>query len=365
MAFNLKATRPLKTLTLLLLTLSLSACDFFQNLVGSQQQSGEDTKGTFRFAAAPHAPAMPWFLANENGTFEENGREYNIDLEFVATDYSQGIDQFINQEVEAVSMTNVDAIVQLIRRDILANIILVSSYSQGNDAIVLKSDEVEDIKGKTIGVLQESAHHYLLERYLIKNQIPFDAVERRNTPDIDIFSTFKSEGINGLVTSNPYVSKLVQQEGGTVIFDSSQIPKEILQVLVVRRDVVREHPEFAQALIASWFSIMSQLQGTRRGGTIASMAEIADVSPDQFGEQINAIFFYDNPIKALSGIRDYINMRDNMQHIKYFIERNELGSSTVDPENWISYPGRKANLLHYDAKPLEAFTYDTFKKPQD
>lgn len=340
-----------------ILTYALTACDWANEFIEgltAEKDANEMVKLTL--AVAPHIAWMPWFLAEEDGVFQSNTDIYNVNIQFVTDTYHNTINKFINEEVHAIAITNIDAIAQLVRRDVEADAILITNYSNGNEAILLPTEtdpNILKIRGKKFALVEFSSRHYLLDRFLVRNQIPFEDVKIHNTSEPDIPELLIEDQVYGVVTSNPNLDRLVQENHAKILFDSRQIPNEIMDLIVVRREILHDHPNFAQALLGSWFSVMERLQGNQQGATLDDMARLADISRENFERQMDTISLNDTPIKALSAIRDR-RMRKTMRHIRYFIERHQLTSD--EPFiNWVSYPGRTPAVLHFNGQPLQDF----------
>ncbi|WP_353571053.1 ABC transporter substrate-binding protein [Candidatus Albibeggiatoa sp. nov. BB20] len=346
-----------------LVILSLTGCEYMQNLVGGDETENNNNNVnnnpkelvSLSLAVAPYIAWMPWYLANEEGAFQEYRDKYNVDVQFVTGDYSSTIRKFINREVHAVAISNIDAIANFVREDIEADVILVMGYSNGNETLLVNGDaEHFDLRDKEIALSQNTSRHYLLERYMIKNQIDFDRVNIQNTRDIDIPTMFVSGEVYGVVAGNPNSAKLINEQQAQLMFDSRRIPNEIMYLLVARREVLQENPQFSQALLSAWFSVVERLQGSRKGSTIRAMSQLASIEPEDFANQLSSVELNDTPIKSLSAIRNDRLMRQAMRHIRYFAERHELiGSEPFT--SWVSYPGRTPALVHFNSKPLQSY----------
>ncbi len=361
---------PLKRLSLitfqiscvLMLTLTLSACDYLNNLINLFERLNTDqtetTTVSLSLAVSPHIARMPWFLAEEEKLFKNKDfiQTHGVEIQFVTGEYKDIIGKFTAGEVNAITITNIDAIAQLVRQDIEADVILITSYSHGNEAILLPGNTNTNalkLRGKKFALFEFSTRHYLLDRYLVRNQIPFDDVDVINTPEADIPNVFGERNVYGVVTTQPNIDKLKREASAKALFDSREIPGEIFDLLVIRREVLQDNPHFAQALLATWFSVMERLQGNRKGSTLEAMSRLAGLSKEDFDRHIALILLNDTSNKALSAIRDR-KLRKTMRHIRYFMERHNL---TGDEPfiSWVSYPGRTPALLHFNGEPLQDF----------
>ncbi|RKZ77487.1 MAG: hypothetical protein DRR19_27900 [Candidatus Parabeggiatoa sp. nov. 1] len=352
-------------LWLVLMLFSLSACDYIERLRDSKnanENEGNNRQVQLSLAVAPHIAWMPWYYADQEGILNEYSARHHLEVQFVSDDYQNLIEKFLLQEVQAIVISNIAAIAQLVRRDIESDVILITNDSSGFEAILLpeQTNTKHSLHGQSFALVQFSTRHYLLDRYLIRNQVPFEEINLVNIAETDIPNAFSDKKIYGVVTRNPYLYKLTHTEGAKILFDSRQIPKEIFDLLVVRRDTLNEHPEFAQVLLATWFSVMERLQGSKKGPTMDAMAGLAGLSRQELDEQLITTPLNDTPTKALSAIRDR-RIRKTMRHIRYFIERYDLSGSELFSE-WVSYPGRVPALLHFNGQPLQDFVMPAVAK---
>ncbi|EDN66479.1 conserved hypothetical protein [Beggiatoa sp. PS] len=305
-------------------------------------------------AVAPHIPWMPWYLAKEEGLFKEYATPYNIEVHFFSDTYQNTIEKFLMEDVDAIAISNIDAIAQIVRRDIEADVILITNDSSGSEAILLPQNadtNVHSLRGKKFGLVQYSTRHYLFDRYLIRNQISFDEVNILDTSENDIPDALRNKTVYGAVTHNPNLYKLTHSGAAKVLFDSRQIPNEIFDMIVIRRETLLDYPEFAQILLATWFSIMERLQGNKKGPTLDSLAKLSGLNALEYEEQLSTTPLNNTATKALSVIRDR-RIRKTMRHISYFMERHQLTGEEMFA-GAISYPGRTPALLHFNGQPLQ------------
>jgi NitT/TauT family transport system substrate-binding protein len=359
---------------LVCLLLSLSACDFIAGLAETskpifQSESDDGIESQpltqLTFAVAPLIAWMPWYLADQEGIFQNQEliNKYNVKVQFISDNYQDTIDQFLAEEVQAIAITNIDAIAKVVRHNIEADVILITNEHNGNEGVILPGAadmSLHNLRGKTFALVQYSARHYLLDRYLIRNQIAFDEINIQNTAEAYIPKAFLSNEVYGVVTHGANLYRLTHTASTKTLFDSYQIPKEIFDLLIVRRDTLNDYPGFAQVLLTTWFSIMKRLQGNKKGPTLDAMASLANLSRQAYEEQITTTPFNDTSVKALSAIRDR-RIRKTMRHIRYFVQRHEL----VSPDAFtdlVSYPGRTKALLHFNGQPLQDFVAPPAKK---
>src|SRR5258706_345970 len=81
-----------------------------------------------------------------------------------------------------------------------------------------------------------SVSHYLWARALALNGMKKKDVKLVTTSDADIASVYTADANGAAVTWNPPLMQARQAPGTTLVFDSSKIPGEIMDLMVVRTD---------------------------------------------------------------------------------------------------------------------------------
>ncbi len=348
---------------LAIMLFSLSGCDLIASLTGqnnAQQDHQKPATAQFTFAVAPHIAWMPWYLAQEEGIFHQYAAKHQVEVQLIKDNYLDTINKFISKEYDAIAISNIDAIAQLVRRGIKADVILITNDHNGSEAILVR--ETADtsghhFRGKTFAFLQYSARHYLFDRYLIRNQIPFDEINILNTAEENILDVFSNKKVYGVVTHNPNLYTLTHSAAAKRLFDSRQIPKEIFDLIIIHRETLTKYPAFAQVILATWFTVMQRLQGSKKDTTLDALAGLANITRQEYDEQLATTLLNDTSTKALAAIRDRRIIKA-MRHIRYFIQRHKLIDDDIYTD-WVSYPGRDPALLHFNGKPLQKFVVPT------
>src|SRR5690606_32115458 len=127
--------------------------------------------------------------------------------------------------------------------------LIVGDFSNGNDGIVLKGKgrTLEDIKGLSINLVELSVSHYLLARALDHVGLQERNVKVVNTSDADIVGAFAAGGTQAVVAWKPQLSEIQSLPNAQLVFDSSRIPGEIIDMLVVNTATLESNPSFAKA----------------------------------------------------------------------------------------------------------------------
>jgi NitT/TauT family transport system substrate-binding protein len=329
-------------------------------LVACDQRAGAaSVPRKFKLAASVYVGWVPWMLAAEKGLLSAAGLAHGLDVTLVRGSYVESIDQFMAGHVDAVLMTNVDALAVLPGSGVSADAILIGSYSQGNDAVLERANKpgaaAQSLAGAEIGLVENSVSHYLLHRYLQSLKLADSAVKVVNVSDADIARVFNAPGspLRAVVTWNPIVGDLVQRSGAKPLFDSAQTPKEVADMLVVRREVLDDYPAFGRALLKTWFDAMKQLQTPDlRVGTLAALARLSQSSVEGYQAQLATTLLVNQPAAALAELRDP-QLMATMQRVEAFVRGRNI-IKTPPTGAWASAEGSERKALHFNPGPLAA-----------
>ena len=190
---------------------------------------------------------VAWQVAIEKGWFKEEG----VDVKFEWFDYVPSMDAFSAGKIDAVSMTNGDALVTGASGG-KSVMILVNDFSNGNDMIVAKPGikDLKDLKGKKVGVEVGFVDHLLLLNGLEKAGMKDTDVTLVNTPTNETPQVLASGGVEAIGAWQPssgQAMKLVP--GATAIYTSADEPGLIYDVLAV-------NPASLSARRADWLKVV-------------------------------------------------------------------------------------------------------------
>jgi NitT/TauT family transport system substrate-binding protein len=158
-------------------------------------------------------------------------------------------------------MTNMDALTIPAAGGVDSTALIVGDFSNGNDAVLLKGKGgLPDIKGQNVNLVELSVSHYLLARALDSVGMTERDLKVVNTADADMVAAFTTKDVTAVVTWNPLVEEILAMPDSNKVFDSSQIPGEIIDALVINTEVLEQSPKLAKALVGAWYEIMAAVQ---------------------------------------------------------------------------------------------------------
>ncbi len=158
-----------------------------------------------------------------------------------------------------------------------------------------------------------------------------------SSKDVDIVSlvgakdewALKQGSIDALVTSEPTISKL-KAMGAKLLFDSRQIPDEIMDVVVIRESVLTKQTTAAQALTTGWFRALDYLQ-RHPADAARRIAPHSGIKPLEFLKSLNSIRIPDvQSNKKILEKTDAASLNAGSRLAKFMLEKKLL-KKAVEP----------------------------------
>lgn len=233
----------------------------FCSMLVSTHASAQE-KQSFKICWSIYVGWMPWAYGAEKGIIDKWADKYDIDIEVVQiNDYIESINQFTTGSFDACTMTNMDALTIPAAGGIDTTALVVGDFSNGNDGIIIKGDgDLSSLKGQNVNLVELSVSHYVLARALETVGLKESDLKVVNTSDADMVAAYSSGEITSLVTWNPMLNEIASMTDANKVFDSSQIPSEIIDTLMVNTEVLAANPKLGKALVGAWYEIMSHMQ---------------------------------------------------------------------------------------------------------
>ncbi|PZQ17754.1 MAG: lipid kinase [Ancylobacter novellus] len=259
-------------------------------------------KKNFEIAWTIYVGWMPWAYAAEAGIVKKWADKYGIDIKVTQiNDYVESINQYTAGKFDGVTLTNMDALTIPAAGGVDTTAVIVGDFSNGNDGVVSKKAKtVAELKGASVNLVELSVSHYLLARALDKNGMAEKDVKVVNTSDADIVAAFKAPDVEQVVTWNPLLAEVAAEPGATKLFDSSQIPGEIIDTLGVNTETLKDNPDFGKALAGIWYETMAAMEGEAGKAARESMAKQSGTDLAGFDAQLAATKLFSKPADAVA-----------------------------------------------------------------
>ena len=299
----------MKKLALIISVLALAAVLF------SGAASAADQ---FKIAWSHYTGWEPWEYARESGILKKWADKQGIEIELtLVNDYIESINLYTAGGFDGCVMTNMDALTLPSVGGVDSTALIVGDFSNGNDGVVMKNGAtVKDLAGREIMLVELSVSHYLLARALEENGLSERDVTVVNTSDSDIAAVFASNPEGAVVTWNPPLMQCRNVKGANMVFDSSKIPGEIIDLMVVRTDA----PEsLKKALVGAWYETMSVMSGKSKEAmeAIAYMAQFAGGTEAEFKAQLRTTQMFYQAADAVS-FAESDQLKQTMEYVRSF-----------------------------------------------
>lgn len=193
----------------------------------------------------------PWYIAEENGYFEDSGVDVQItnfmnDADMTAA-FASGRIQFANAASHSA--------LQFIEQGLDVTIVLLLDASLTADAILSDGSitNVADLAGTRIAFEEGSVSNLLLGYALEENGLGLDDITPVPMDPSEAATALIGGSVPVAVTYEPYISEARNaSDSFEVIFTAAENEGLISDVLVVDNDFLAENPDAVQAVVDAW-----------------------------------------------------------------------------------------------------------------
>ncbi|MCG7550801.1 ABC transporter substrate-binding protein [Pseudoalteromonas sp. Of7M-16] len=240
-----------------------------------------------------------------------------------------------------IAALTLDEAMTLVSEGINLKIFLVMDVSHGGDMVISRStiSDLSELKGKTIAYEQTALGALMLHEAMQAGGLNIDDLKLVHLKIHQQIEAFNDGSIDAVITFEPVATKLLQFDSN-VIFDSSNIPNMIVDVLVARDNTLKEHSQLIKILVNGQFEALQAIN-EKRYESLEVMSQRMGISI----EDLNT---------AMAGIH-YPSMQENQQ----LLARGGTLNKTIKRLNRILH---EASII---PKPIDAKALidDTYVKP--
>lgn len=201
---------------------------------------------------------VAWEIGIKKGWFKEAG----VDVEFAWMDYVESMDAYVAGKVDAVTMTNGDALVTGGTGKPSVGII-INDFSNGNDMIVGAPgiESIKDLKGKKVGVEEGFVCHLLLLKALEENDMEASDVTIVNTPTNETPQVLAAKAVDAIGAWQPNSGQALKAAPGSKpLFTSADAPGIIYDLLYVSAESLEKNKEDWSKVVSVWYRIVDFLK---------------------------------------------------------------------------------------------------------
>lgn len=305
---------------------------------------------------------MPFKVMEKEGFLAKRAKQHGVEIELKEfKEYMPSVTAFATKKIDACAMTCMEAL-QPASSGVRTVAVVANDTSNGGDGVVMrKGKTIKDIKGLTVQLEEKSVSHYLLSRALAENGMVDSDVKIRNLPGDEAGKAFLTDKtVDAVATWNPHLFNAQESGQGTVAFDSSKIPGEIVDLIVFNAETVEKNPDAVRALTEAWYDAVAMMDDkAERERAVATMADGAGSTPKEFEKMLAGTILYTKPEQTAS-LFNGPKMKSTMAKVKKFSAAQGL---ITDADFEVGYgPGSKA-LLSFDPTFAEGVQSGAKAKP--
>ncbi len=259
------------------------------------------------------------------GQLGELEKKHGIDIELKEAGYDSCLNMFSSNDCDAVCMTNMDALIVSPNRDGVA--VLPTSTSNGADACLVTEQipDIEALKQHKVYGLEATVSEYCFVRCLEKAGFSEADFQFTNMDPALAANSMQqgNEDHQAIMVWNPFVLQtLKDREDVKVLFDSSQIPGEIVDMVVIGRDSL-EKPgadKFLKVVNEAFYTVVKEMESAERGDDVlvALGKKFSNLGLEEMKQVVQQTVFYKTPEEA-KALLDGEEFRGTMDTVSKFI----------------------------------------------
>ena len=212
-----------------------------------------------RIVSSPWPGYEPLYMARDLGYLKETSVRIS---ELPSANIT--MEAFSNGSADISTLT-LDETLTLLAKGQKLRILLVMDISNGADAVVAKPGirSLAELKGKRLGMENIPLGAYILSRVLDISGLKATDIDVIPMPEDKHEKAYLQDNIDAAITMEPYKSRLTKA-GAHVLLDSSQMPNEIFDLVVVREDVYQTRRDDLCQLARQWFRTLDYVQANQQ-----------------------------------------------------------------------------------------------------
>lgn len=232
---------------------------------------------------------VAWEIAIQKKWFAEEG----VDVEFQWYDYVPSMDAYAAGNVDAVCMTNGDALVTGATGKPSVGII-VNDYSNGNDMVVGAPgiESIADLKGKKIGLEEGFVEHLLFLTGVEQAGLDPADFELVNTPTDETPQVLKAGAVSAIAAWQPNSGQALKAvDGSKPVFTSADAPGIIYDLLFVDAESLEKRRDDWAKVVKVWYRIVDYLKDEANlDEALTILSGRVNVSPAEYEPFFNGTY---------------------------------------------------------------------------
>jgi ABC-type nitrate/sulfonate/bicarbonate transport system substrate-binding protein len=330
----------------------------------NSQQVSADTP-IFSLAWSEYPSWSVFGVAQDKGLIGQKGagtieRKYGIIISLKQADYDACLTLYGNGTVDANCQTNIDSLHPAQGRNSV--MIMPTSTSVGADACIAvnfngnvdKQSVLDFLKTNPTFGLEKSVSQYVFERnlMLMDKNLDLSNLSFRNMDPAAAAQAMQTgqPNVNSIMVWHPFVLQTLRtRKDSKVLFDSASIPEEVIDSIVVGKDVLSrpKGKEFAQALIETYFEVCKMMEDPKTTDEtyVALGAKFSNLNAADMRIVCQQTRFYNTPEKGLALMRSQKFRNETTPMVTEFCLRRKM----IDNKPTIGFNDPSAQLNFDDS----------------
>ncbi|WP_228036925.1 ABC transporter substrate-binding protein [Cuspidothrix issatschenkoi] len=250
-------------------------------------------------------------------------------------DYPSGTEEvraYRNHEIEGAGLS-IDQALSIAATQDNIKIITIMDVSHGGDVILGKPEiaNIKALKGRRVGVESTALGAFFISRALEKNGMSVKDIQIVSLELTEHERAYKQGKVDAVVTFGPARIKLLAA-GAKLLFDSSQIPGEIVDILAVSKEAIANSSDTIQSLVNGRFRALDYLEKNPQDAA-SRIAKRTQVTPEQI---LNAFKGLRQPnLQQNQKLLDKSDpaLVNSMRKLVQIMVENKLLPKAIDPVN--------------------------------
>lgn len=253
------------------------------------------------------------YLAAESGILARHG--LNVELkEYSSLDDTRRA--FERGQIDGMASTMVEVLQVSGRASRRPRIVLVTDHSAGGDVILARPGirSVAELRGRLVAAETASLGGYVFWRAAEKAGIAADSVRLKALDQAEMEGAVRQGQVDAVVTYPP-VSLAIEQLGWKRVFDSRQLPGEIVDVVSVDASTLERMPDLQMRLMEVWADALAYFRANR-AGAVRVMSARERLTPAQFEAALASLELLD-----VAAMREHLEPQGRSEGILRRVEK--------------------------------------------
>ena len=198
-------------------------------------------------------------LLSKRGYF----KDHDLDVEVVDFTWDQDMTAALASGKLDVESVATNALIAMINQGVDAQAFLLLDASSEADAILAPKEttSIEELKGKQVAYEAGSTSELLLSYALAEAGMTMDDVEPVPMAAADAGAALIAGKVDVAVTYEPYISAALRdQDKYGVLYTAAEKPGLISDVMIAKKEFIKENPAVFQALALAWGDAINYLR---------------------------------------------------------------------------------------------------------